>query len=87
MYFTRRKQEQKRKYAWKHIFVCLAYEDQQIPVREAEKDKLFAAGLDEKEIEFDDLCTSADIFCTKLFHNYGMKEDVNCQNAYQIPTN
>ena len=39
----------KRKCAWKHKFVRLAYKDQQVPIREAEKDELFATGLGEKE--------------------------------------
>ena len=42
---------------------------------------IFAAGLGEKEIEFDDLCASTEdfeIFCTKLFHSYRMEKGINC---------
>ena len=65
----------KRKCAWKHKFVCLAYKDQQVPIREAEKDELFAAGLGEKEIEFDDLCASAEDFRDILYQAFPQLQD------------
>ena len=40
----------KRNFAWKHKFICLGYKGQQVPIREAEKHELFAAGLGEKGI-------------------------------------
>ena len=41
----------------------------------------FAAGLGEKETEFDNLRASIEdfeIFCTKLFHSYWMEEGITC---------
>lgn len=67
--------KKKRKCAWKHKFVCLAYMDQQVPVREAEKDELFAAGLGEKEIEFNDLLASAEEFRDILYQAFPQLRD------------
>ena len=70
-----RNRAKKRKSVWKHKFVCLAYTDQQVPVREAEKDELFAAGLGEKEIVFDDLFASAEDFRDILYEAFPQLRD------------
>ena len=49
----KKKKWKRKKNTWKHKFVCLAYVEQEMPLREAEKDELFSAGLGEKEIELD----------------------------------
>jgi len=49
--------------------MCLAYLEQQVPLREAEKDELFAAGLGEKEIELD-LDMNAEEFRSSLYEVY-----------------
>ena len=49
--------------------MCLAYLEQQVPLREVEKDELFAAGLGEKEIELD-LEMNAEEFWSSLFEVY-----------------
>lgn len=54
--------------------MCLAYLEQQVPLREAEKDKLFAAGLGEKEIELD-LYMDAEEFRSCIFEVYPQLKD------------
>ena len=50
--------------------MCLAYLEQQVPLRESEKDELFAAaGLGEKEIELD-LDMDAEEFRNSIFEVY-----------------
>ena len=49
--------------------MCLAYLEQQVPLREAEKDELFVAGLGEKEIELD-LDMNAEDFRSTIFEVY-----------------
>ena len=46
--------------------MCLAYLEQQVPLREAEKDELFAASLGEKE----DLDMNTEEFCSSIFEVY-----------------
>jgi len=53
----------------------LAYKDQQVPTREAEKDELFAAGLGEKEVEFNDLCANAEDFQDALYQAFPQLQD------------
>ena len=50
---SKKRKWKRKKNVWKHKFMCLAYLEQQVPLREAEKDELFIAGLGEKEIELD----------------------------------
>ena len=50
----------KKKCAWKHTFVCLAYVGQsRLPTTEYEKDELYESGLGEKDIEFECLDISS----------------------------
>lgn len=71
----RKKRKWKRKKnVWKHKFMCLAYLEQQVPLREAEKDELFVAGLGEKEIELD-LDMNAEEFRSIIFEVYPQLKD------------
>ena len=47
--------------------MCLAYLEQQVPQKEAEKDKLFSAGLGEIELDLD---MNAEEFCSTIFEAY-----------------
>ena len=61
----------RKKYAWKHKFVCLAYVGQsRIPTTEGDKDELFEAGLGEKDVEFESLNLSAEKFKAVLIEAF-----------------
>ena len=66
---SKKRKWKRRKNTWKHKFMCLAYLEQQVPLRESEKDELFAAGLGEKEIELD-LDMDAEEFRNSIFEVY-----------------
>jgi len=65
----------KKKCEWKHKFYCLAYTDQHVPVKEADKDELYSAGLGEKEIEFTNLNASAEEFRDILLEAFPQLKD------------
>lgn len=66
----------KRADNWKHKLVCLARQGQDRPaLRECEKDELFAAGLGEKEIEFDDMEAAPEEFQEILFEAFPQLQD------------
>ena len=70
------KKKSKRKPGWRHKFVCLARTGQnRIPLSESEKDKLFSAGLGEKELEFPKLDTTADEFRDILYEGFPRLRD------------
>ena len=61
----------KKKIAWKHRFVCLAYYDQpKIPTTDGEKDELIKAGLGEKIIEFPSLNANGDDLSDILYSTF-----------------
>jgi len=63
--------KKKRKPAWKHRFVCLAYCGQRkIPTHGWEKDELQEAGLGEKEVEFDRIDLEASEFREVLIKEF-----------------
>jgi hypothetical protein len=58
----------KKKCAWKHNFMCLAYCGQsKLPSSEAERDELFEAGLGEKTIEFENMNCSANEYHDTIY--------------------
>ena len=61
--------------AWKHRFVCLGERKMRIPTTEAEKDRLFKAGLGEKTIEFDDMDSEAEDIRETLFNSFPKLRD------------
>ena len=67
--------KKKQKAEWKHKFYCLAYTSQNVPVKEAEKDELFSAGLGEKEIEFKNLHATAQEFRDTLYEAFPRLKD------------
>ena len=70
------------KRVWKHKFFCLTHVDQFcVPTNEAEKDKLFDAGLGEKEIEFEDLNLSAEGFKEIILQSFPQLRDAG---GYQM---
>ena len=72
----RNKKAKRRKCVWKHKFVCLAHcETKRVLLLESDKNELFAAGLGEKEIEFENLNCSADEFQDCLFDKFPRLED------------
>ena len=69
--FARRSQESSRSVLGDIFFLCLAYTDQnKSPTCEADKDKLFRAGLGEKEISFEDVNTSQEEFHEIIHDHY-----------------
>ena len=48
--------------------MCLSYLEQQVPLRKAEKDELFIAGL-ERKLNLD-LVMNAEEFCSSIFEVY-----------------
>lgn len=60
---ARQPPSKKKKCAWKHKFMCLAYRGQsRVPASEIDRNELFEAGLGEKEIEFENLNCSPSEF-------------------------
>ena len=58
----------RKKCAWKHKFMCLAYCGQsKLPSSEADRDELFEAGLGEKTIEFENINCSPNEFRETIF--------------------
>ena len=69
--FTSKKRKTAKRNVWKHRFVCLAYHDQEkIPTADVEKDDLFAAGLGEKEVEFETLDMNGEEFRDLLYREF-----------------
>ena len=70
------------KRVWEHKFFCLAQVGQyRVPTNESEKDKLFDAGLGEKEIEFEDLNISAEEFREIIVQSFPQLHDAG---GYQL---
>ena len=72
--FSSKKRKTAKRSVWKHRFVCLAYHDQdKIPTTDVDKYDLFAAGLGEKEVEFETLDMNSeefwDLLCKNKFVN------------------
>ena len=64
------------KCGWRYKFFCLAYIDQgNSPTSEASKDELFRAGLEEKEILFENVNISQEEFHKIILDHYPRLRD------------
>ena len=87
--FSSKKRKTAKRSVWKHRFVCLAYHDQdKIPTTDVDKYDLFAAGLGEKEVEFETLDMNSEEFWDLLYREFPKLREAggfSYASAYQTP--